>query len=93
MDKVTFDPTGTLVDRRLPVDSVDPVLMASQDRLQGHGEATGHICSRAKELNDNKSTDNKQHVQRHANNTLHTPAHQLPLPSLWCPYTPPSGQK
>lgn len=55
-----FEPTGTFIDGRLPVDSVDPVLMARQDRLQGHGEATGHICSRAKALNDNCTNDEQR---------------------------------
>lgn len=58
LDEMTFEPAGTFVDRRLPVDSVDPVLMARQDRLQGHSEAMFHICSRAKALID--SANDKQ---------------------------------
>ena len=34
---------GTFVAWRLPVDSIDPVLMACQDCLKGHRKDRGHI--------------------------------------------------
>lgn len=33
LENVVFFNVGTFVERRMPVDSIDPVLMACQDRL------------------------------------------------------------
>lgn len=40
----------TFVKRRLPVDPIDPVLMACQDRLQRHSKFGGHICIRSGQM-------------------------------------------